>query len=299
MNNIIILMDPPHLVSSYIVLAAHYDSKLMPGFVGATDSAVPCALILDLAVNLDKTVKSFRHSYKANSENDNNSDKIDSSNDNSKSNSKSKSISLALFFFDAEEAFGQWSNSDSIYGSRHLVQMMSDANSKENQKFPQLDQIEILILFDLLGSKSAIEIQPIAYPGKRKTIFKPDLMYRWISKIEHEFLRVMYKKQDSSISSSSSSIVAAVTVPAKSLLNRDINVPKGMIAIEDDHVPFIQRGIPCLHVIPNPFPREWHTLADNEKALDPALIRHYRRLFGIFLADLLLTSQQDFVLLGM
>jgi len=29
------------------VLAAHYDSKLTPeGFLGATDSAVPCAMLL-------------------------------------------------------------------------------------------------------------------------------------------------------------------------------------------------------------------------------------------------------------
>jgi hypothetical protein len=30
--------------------------------------------------------------------------------------------------------------------------------------------------------------------------------------------------------------------------------------IEDDHIPFLQRGVSVLHLITNPFPRVWHTL---------------------------------------
>jgi glutaminyl-peptide cyclotransferase len=35
----------------HLTLACHYDSKLMSGvnFIGATDSAVPCAILLDIA----------------------------------------------------------------------------------------------------------------------------------------------------------------------------------------------------------------------------------------------------------
>ena len=37
-----------------LVLAAHYDSKMTPeGFIGATDSAVPCAMLLHLARTMD------------------------------------------------------------------------------------------------------------------------------------------------------------------------------------------------------------------------------------------------------
>ena len=32
-----------------LVLACHYDSKLITDFLGATDSAVPCAMLLDIA----------------------------------------------------------------------------------------------------------------------------------------------------------------------------------------------------------------------------------------------------------
>lgn len=30
--------------------------------------------------------------------------------------------------------------------------------------------------------------------------------------------------------------------------------------IGDDHVPFLHRGVPILHIISEPFPRVWHTL---------------------------------------
>lgn len=30
--------------------------------------------------------------------------------------------------------------------------------------------------------------------------------------------------------------------------------------VEDDHIPFLKRGVDVLHVIANPFPRVWHTL---------------------------------------
>ena len=31
--------------------------------------------------------------------------------------------------------------------------------------------------------------------------------------------------------------------------------------VEDDHIPFLKRGVDILHVIANPFPRVWHTIA--------------------------------------
>ena len=31
--------------------------------------------------------------------------------------------------------------------------------------------------------------------------------------------------------------------------------------VGDDHVPFLRRGVSVLHVIAEPFPRVWHTLA--------------------------------------
>uniref|UniRef100_A0A7S4GDK0 Peptidase M28 domain-containing protein n=1 Tax=Eutreptiella gymnastica TaxID=73025 RepID=A0A7S4GDK0_9EUGL len=38
--------------------------------------------------------------------------------------------------------------------------------------------------------------------------------------------------------------------------------------IEDDHTPFLERGVPILHLIPYPFPREWHKPGDTGEFLD-------------------------------
>lgn len=45
-------------VDKRLVLAAHYDSKKTPaGFLGATDSALPVALLLDMALTLDEKLQ--------------------------------------------------------------------------------------------------------------------------------------------------------------------------------------------------------------------------------------------------
>lgn len=51
-TNVIGRLNPQ--ADRYLVLACHYDSKLMREgeFLGATDSAVPCAMMLDLAYAL-------------------------------------------------------------------------------------------------------------------------------------------------------------------------------------------------------------------------------------------------------
>ena len=66
-TNIIATLDPEK--SKRLVLAAHYDSKKTPhGFLGATDSAVPVALILDVVLTLSKKleereVRTINHRY--------------------------------------------------------------------------------------------------------------------------------------------------------------------------------------------------------------------------------------------
>lgn len=52
-TNIIATANPN--AQKFVVLAAHYDSKKMEGkeFLGATDSAVPCAMIMSIAKSLD------------------------------------------------------------------------------------------------------------------------------------------------------------------------------------------------------------------------------------------------------
>jgi glutaminyl-peptide cyclotransferase len=59
--NIVATLNP--LARKRLVLAAHYDSKLIRAdstsgeFVGATDSAVPCAMLLDVAFSLQTLLR--------------------------------------------------------------------------------------------------------------------------------------------------------------------------------------------------------------------------------------------------
>ncbi len=52
--------------------------------------------------------------------------------------------------------------------------------------------------------------------------------------------------------------------------------------VGDDHVPFIKRGAPVLHIIPSPFPDVWHTLQDDGAHLDIATVKDWARIVTAF-----------------
>ena len=58
--NLVFKREPPWAKQwqvNWLTLAAHYDSKNVPeGFVGATDSAVPCAILMHVARSIDQYV---------------------------------------------------------------------------------------------------------------------------------------------------------------------------------------------------------------------------------------------------
>jgi len=57
--------------------------------------------------------------------------------------------------------------------------------------------------------------------------------------------------------------------------------------VEDDHVPFMKRGVPIMHLITVPFPRVWHTPADNESALNYDVIFNLATVCRVFVAKYL------------
>lgn len=52
--------------------------------------------------------------------------------------------------------------------------------------------------------------------------------------------------------------------------------------VGDDHVPFMERGVPVLHLIPSPFPRVWHTMQDDGKHLDMPTVRDWAKIMTAF-----------------
>jgi Zn-dependent M28 family amino/carboxypeptidase len=54
--------------------------------------------------------------------------------------------------------------------------------------------------------------------------------------------------------------------------------------VYDDHIPFLQAGIPAIVLIDFDFP-EWHTHADNLRAVDPASLEDVGRVFWTLIRD--------------
>jgi Zn-dependent M28 family amino/carboxypeptidase len=95
-----------------LIVSGHYDTKFLKGFVGANDGGSSTGLLLALADSLKNA------SLKA---------------------------PVWLVFFDGEEAVGEWSSTDSTYGSRHLAEKF-----EREQLVPK---IKAMILVDMIGDR--------------------------------------------------------------------------------------------------------------------------------------------------
>lgn len=109
--NIIATRDPPGVSEgdvSRLALVAHYDSKLTPkDFIGATDSAAPCAMLLHAARTLDAALTK---KWASGAEDD-----LDV---------EHKGVQILLL--DGEEAFQSWTDTDSLYGARYARKAHGD-----------------------------------------------------------------------------------------------------------------------------------------------------------------------------
>ncbi|XP_017059846.1 glutaminyl-peptide cyclotransferase isoform X2 [Drosophila ficusphila] len=231
-HNVIATLNPE--AERFLVLACHYDSKYMPGveFLGATDSAVPCAMLLNLAHVLQEQLKPLK---------------------------KSK-LSLMLLFFDGEEAFQEWGPKDSIYGARHL------AKKWHNEK--KLDRIDMLVLLDLLGAPD-----PAFYSFFENT----ESWYMRMQSVEARLANMELLERYASSG-------VAQRYPTRYFQ------PQAMRSsfIEDDHIPFLQRNVPVLHIIPVPFPSVWHTPEDNASVIDYATTDNLALIIRLFALEYLL-----------
>ncbi len=109
--------------------------------------------------------------------------------------------SVWLVFFDGEEAFQSWSQSDSTYGSKHLAAKWDRDGT--------LKQIKAFLLTDMIGDKD-LDIQR----ETNSTSWLTDL----VQKAAHKFGYDRYFFQTE-------------------------------MAIEDDHLPFVHRGVPSIDII--------------------------------------------------
>ncbi|MGI8989304.1 MAG: M28 family peptidase [Bryobacteraceae bacterium] len=95
-----------------VVFSGHYDTKLQPDFVGANDGGSSTGFLLEMAEALQGAAR-----------------KDD----------------VYLVFLDGEEAFKQWTDTDSLYGSRHLAEKWAADGTASH--------IAALINVDMIGDK--------------------------------------------------------------------------------------------------------------------------------------------------
>ncbi|PVG02832.1 hypothetical protein CPB86DRAFT_725229 [Serendipita vermifera] len=266
--NVIATKDPD--APRRIILAAHFDSKFFPSapmnqFLGATDSAAPCAMLLDLAEALNPLLNARKHRLDHEEADD---EEIEAGR-----------TTLQLVFFDGEEAFKDWTATDSIYGARHLAEkwsheFVSPVQARRlGQATTQIDAIEHLVLLDLLGAPR---------PLLQSFFVSTAWLYDGMSSAEHRLgnLGLFNEASSSDPENQEWRNWSSFFMPRTSYSH-------GQGYIEDDHIPFLRRGVNVLHIIPSPFPRVWHSIKDDAEALDIPTMKRWNLIFRVFTAEYL------------
>ena len=170
--------------SDVVIVAGHYDTARLKGmaFVGANDGGSSAAELLELARVLSKRKHLFRY---------------------------------WLVFFDGEEALEQWSQTDSLYGSRHLAQALATDG--------RVAEVRALILVDMVaGRRPHILEESNSTPWLRETVFRKARQLGYASSFDG-----------------------------------------GQFPVEDDHLPFVQKGVSAVDIIDfTPFKTYHHTAQD-------------------------------------
>lgn len=171
-----------------IVLASHYETNYPLRnlhYVGANDGGSTTGLLIEIANDLR--------------------------------GKPNDGYSVWLVFTDGEEAFQAWSDSDSVYGSKHLAaQWQGDGTLKK---------IKAFLLADMLGDRDLdIQRDQNSTPWLEDLVLQAATKYGWQS--------YFFQTQ-----------------------TRD----------EDDHIPFVKRGVPCADLIDLDYGYDnayWHTAQD-------------------------------------
>ncbi|MBI4464550.1 MAG: M28 family peptidase [Acidobacteria bacterium] len=168
MNNIVGRRAGPN--PRVLILATHYDTKLERdfSFAGANDGGSGTGLLLALAPLLAR--RHFNHT-------------------------------IWLAFLDGEEAFGEWSDTDSLYGSRHLAEKL-----RAECRVPQ---IGAFLLVDMIGDRE-LDIRR----ESNSTAWLTDLVWRTARRLGHADHFLDFTQ-----------------------------------TVSDDHIPFLQAGIPAVDLI--------------------------------------------------
>ena len=251
-RNLIFRRDPPWAAVGDVgrlTLVAHYDSLYRPeGFIGATDSAAPCALLMHIARSVDEALSKRWEEMEAAGET---GDGLE----------EEKGVQILLL--DGEEAWVSWTDTDSIYGSRALAQHWeSELHPAMSIHKSPLDSISLFVLLDLLGAEN---------PHVPSYFKSTHWAYQHIASIEDRMRKLKLLE----------------TRPKTHFLTESGKLPTqfGRGFVSDDHIPFMARGVNILHIIPTPFPRTWHTMQDDGEHLHGPTLQDWGKIMTAFVAE--------------
>jgi predicted small lipoprotein YifL len=163
-----------------ILLLTHYDTLRLENFVGADDGASSSAVMLELARQLCRA---------------------------------SLPTAVWIAFLDGEEAQVQWSDTDSLYGSRELAARLALSGD--------LRRVRAVLLADMVGDRDLDILRE-----ENSTPWLTDLVWSVARRLGY----------------------------GRYFLDRSQ-------AVEDDHLPFLRRGVAAVDLIDFDYPY-WHTPAD-------------------------------------
>ncbi|KAI9889290.1 MAG: hypothetical protein M1814_005597 [Vezdaea aestivalis] len=255
-TNIIATRDPPWTREGEVgrlALVAHYDSKYTPeGFIGATDSAAPIAMILWAAQAVDEALTKKWERMAAEGM------------DEFGGVEEEKGVELILL--DGEEAFVSWTAEDSLYGARALAEQWDNTLHPALSTYQTpLSSISLFLLLDLLGASSPVV--PSYFPTTHWA-------YVSLSTLESRLRELnLFESHKAN---------PKTWLSETKKKSSDFHWGWG---IQDDHIPFIARGVEVLHMIPNPFPRVWHEMDDDGEHLDLDTVGDWARLVTAFVAE--------------
>jgi glutaminyl-peptide cyclotransferase len=200
----------PGKSGNIVAITGHYDTKSMPGtfFVGANDGGSSAGFLLEMA-------KAIAHDPRQDE--------------------------VQLVWFDGEEAVAQWTQSDSLYGSRHLAERWAADGT--------LARIAALINVDMIGDKDLDILNDLNSSAPLR-----ELVWHVGDQLGYgqHFLRQ----------------------PG---------------AIEDDHIPFLRRGVSALDLIDftyGPNNSFWHTDKDTVDKLSAESLQIVGRVLIATLKEL-------------
>ncbi|XP_017136849.1 glutaminyl-peptide cyclotransferase-like protein [Drosophila miranda] len=209
----------------YLMLGCHYDSKYLgrSEYVGATDAAVSCALMLNMARVLQKQLRALRQAQ----------------------------IGLLFVFFDGTEAIGSWSDEDSLYGSRHLADLMYERSL--------LDSIDLFVLLDRVGAKDVSFFSHIPSTVgwfQRLVQLEQKLSKAGLLKAQRSYFQFIARDDP-----------------------------------RDDHVPFLRHQVPVLHLTAEESSTQvWHKVTDVEARVDYGSTEQVALIVRLFVLEYLLSA---------